>query len=290
MCRTPRPPHSLSVSLTAPDPERMKVALCVPLAAALALCACSGTAPKPAYRAETFDQETPFQRHYDADATRTCEAARRGLLSQGYIVTSAQATALKAEKSFQPEAEDHIVLQFNVMCVPATQGSATYASVVQSHYQVKKSASAASVGVSAIGSISLPWTSTNTDSMIRVGGETISDEHFYRRFFDLVARIIPDVPETPAPAPAPAPVVAQPQPLPSLIETAPRSAPQLAPATTEQAAGAPQAAPSGEPDAAPQAAPPAPATGSDATASTPPNAGSGTTTASAPASSSTPPP
>jgi len=54
---------------------------------------------------------------------------------------------------------------------------------------LKKSNNSASLGVGAIGSVSLPFTSSN-DSMVKVTSETISSEPFYDRFFDLVSRYL----------------------------------------------------------------------------------------------------
>ena len=60
-----------------------------------------------------------------------------------------------------------------------------FATALQDRYSLKKSATSASVGVSALGSLSLPFSSSN-DSLVKVGSETISKRSFYDSFFELV--------------------------------------------------------------------------------------------------------
>ena len=55
---------------------------------ALVLSACASHAPNPVVMQETFDSSSTFSRGFDATPSQTCEAARRALLSQGYIATS----------------------------------------------------------------------------------------------------------------------------------------------------------------------------------------------------------
>ncbi len=59
--------------------------------AAGALAGCVATAPvaKPHYEPEEFGSTTTHTRVYAASEAQTCEAARRALLSQGYLVTTA---------------------------------------------------------------------------------------------------------------------------------------------------------------------------------------------------------
>ena len=70
------------------------------------------------------------------------------------------------------------------------------AAEVQDSYQLKKSNNSASLGVGAIGSVSLPFTSGN-DSMVKVGSVTISSDEFYEGFFDLVSRYLATVDDLP---------------------------------------------------------------------------------------------
>lgn len=137
---------------------------------------------------EKFASTETYSRLFDATPSQTCEAAKRALLSQGYLVNSTRADLVEGKKSFQPEPESHLQMEIRVVCVPDNpEGSISlgFVSAVQDVYALKKSNNSASLGVGGVGSVSLPFTSSN-DSMVRVGSETISSDRFYERFFDLV--------------------------------------------------------------------------------------------------------
>ncbi len=169
-------------------------------AAALLISGCglplksSGSKPRPVYLNERFQADETFSRLFDADVERTCEAARRALLSQGYVIAQAEAGLVKASKRFQPEGEVHVELAFTVVCVPdgRSGGLATaYVSAQQDRYTVKKSSTSTSVGLSAIGSISMPLSSTH-ESLVKVASETIPAGDFYDRFFALMQKLLRD--------------------------------------------------------------------------------------------------
>ena len=61
-----------------------------------------GSGPPSVYQHERFQSDETFSRLFDANAQDTCEAARRALLSQGYILTTTRADALAGAKRFQP--------------------------------------------------------------------------------------------------------------------------------------------------------------------------------------------
>ncbi len=148
--------------------------------------------PKAVYQGEKFTAEETFSRLFDAGVTDTCEAARRALLSQGYIISKANDGIVQGSKRFQPEGEVHVEIAFNVVCVGegAKQQVATaYVSALQDRYVIKKNSQAASLGVSALGSISVPLSSTQ-DSMVKVASETIPAGAFYDRFFTLMQRML----------------------------------------------------------------------------------------------------
>lgn len=147
---------------------------------------------------ERFQADEMFSRQFDAPPVDTCEAARRSLLSQGYVITQADPAAIKGSKRFQPETEVHIELSFSVVCLPDSkngQASTAYASVQQERYIVKKSSISTSVGVSALGSISIP-TSSSQDSLVKVGSETVSSTEFYDRFFALMGQNLRELIQT----------------------------------------------------------------------------------------------
>jgi hypothetical protein len=141
---------------------------------------------------EQFASTATFSRLFDATPAQTCEAARRALLSQGYLISTATKDLVDGRKSFQPEAESHLQMEIRVVCVPESSDgkvSLGFVTALQDRYALKKSNNSASLGVGAIGSVSLPFSSSN-DSMVKVASETITSELFYDRFFDLVQRYL----------------------------------------------------------------------------------------------------
>src|ERR1700712_5437296 len=174
-----------------------RLSLALPL---LALAACGGkAAPTPSYQAEMFSTGTsPFAHNYDATSQETCEAARRALLSQGFLTTMVQPDTVDANKNFQPTPETHVVVSFHVVCTAGENASNTsiaYVNAVQDGYTLKKSDTSASVGLSVLGSLSLPIRS-NSDSMVKISSETVPAGKFYDRFFGLVGHYLRTVPRS----------------------------------------------------------------------------------------------
>jgi hypothetical protein len=177
------------------------------------------------YEPEAFGSTTTHTRDYEATEAQTCEAARRALLSQGYMITAANADLVTGRKSFQPAAEVHVEVEFRVVCArestrsgKASKSTVAFATALQDRYGIKKVNNSASLGVGAIGSLSLPFSGSD-DAMVKVASETLTDERFYDRFFALLDRFLegPEA-EDEAGAPAettpvaspPAPAAAQP--------------------------------------------------------------------------------
>lgn len=141
---------------------------------------------------EKFGSTATYSRLFDATPAQTCEAARRALLSQGYILTATKVDMVAGQKSFQPEPESHLQVEIRVVCAPDTPDgkvSLGFVTALQDVYALKKSNNSASVGVGALGSLSLPFSSSN-DAMVKVASRTISSDDFYERFFDLVRRYL----------------------------------------------------------------------------------------------------
>ncbi len=162
------------------------------LALAAALVTACSTAPTVLPTQESFASNAVFSRQFDASAAQTCEAARRALLSQGYVIGTARPDLVEGRKSFQPEVESHLQMEIRVVCAPegdAGKTSLGFVTALQDRYALKKSANSASVGVGAFGSLSVPFTSGN-DALVKVASETISSQQFYDRFFELVKRYL----------------------------------------------------------------------------------------------------
>jgi hypothetical protein len=172
---------------------RTIAALCV--AAAVAGCALPsgvGRSPPSAHQQERFQSDETFSRLFDGSVQDTCEAARRALLSQGYIISVARSDAITGAKRFQPEGEVHIEISFHVVCVPEGVDGAlatAYVSAQQDRYALKKLPNNTSVGVGPFGSISVPLSSSE-DSLVKVGSETIPAGQFYDRYCALVKRLL----------------------------------------------------------------------------------------------------
>ena len=193
------------------------------VALTLLLAGCKSAPPRVSYDPEAFNSTDTHTRVFEASEAQTCEAARRALLSQGYLVTSANTELVTGKKSFQPAAEVHVELDFRVVCANETGGrrkagsppsrTLVFVSALQDRYSLKKVNNSASLGVGVIGSVSLPYSSSD-DSLVKVASQTVTDERFYERFFSIVQRyIVLDVaePEPPVATPvASSTVVAQP--------------------------------------------------------------------------------
>jgi hypothetical protein len=184
----------MSVPLLMSQPRG--AAVCGAAALALLLSACSSTRPA-AFQREEFEVSNTYSRSFDGNEAQTCEAARRALLSQGYVVMIANADLVNARKNFQPESDSHVQIEFRVVCTAQRKGTRptiAFVTALQDRYALKKSNTAASVGVGAIGSLSLPFTSGD-DSLVKVASETVTSASFYDRFFKLVASYMVVEPE-----------------------------------------------------------------------------------------------
>ncbi|MGE8168423.1 DUF2242 domain-containing protein [Pseudomonas putida] len=246
------------------------------LGLALVLAGVTGCSSKKAaiYEHENFDDSGTFSRSFPVSDAGSCEAARRALLSQGYIITNSGPNQVAGNKSFQQNSENHLQISFNVTCAPDVsddQRSTMFANALQDRYSLKKSNTSASLGVGVLGSVSMPIGSSD-DSMVKVASETVTAAQFYDRYFALVESYLPKpkkvkkakteaskaepaapalgLPEqalaspavpAPEPAPAAAPAVAtEPAPSPA-AETAPAASatPPAAVAAASEAASAP---------------------------------------------------
>jgi len=179
------------------------------LGLAFCLAGASGCASKKAaiYEHENFDNSGTYSRSFPVNEAGSCEAARRALLSQGYIITSSDANQVAGNKSFQQNSENHLQISFNVTCAPDSsdeQRSTMFANALQDRYSLKKSNTSASLGVGILGSVSMPIGSSD-DSMVKVASETVTAAQFYDRYFALVESYLPK-PKKAQSAPAVAPL------------------------------------------------------------------------------------
>ena len=167
----------------------------VPWLAPVALAACSGLPSKPTelvdFQPETFNSSA-HSRHFSADPALTCEAARRALLSQGYVVTATKAEQVSGRKYFQPAREHHVEMEFRVVCAPEqgdSERTVAFVSGLKEQYIVRKVKESASLGVGGFGSLSLP-VEGGLDSLVKVASTTVTDANLYERFFDLLGEYL----------------------------------------------------------------------------------------------------
>ncbi|CAE6800253.1 MULTISPECIES: DUF2242 domain-containing protein [Paraburkholderia] len=212
----------------------------------LTLAACS-SAPQPKFQQELFETgASPYARNFNSSVTDTCEAARRALLSQGYLTTLTRTDTVDGTKNFQPTGDTHVVVEFHVVCTPGEEASDTsivYVNAVQNGFALKKSDTSASVGLSVLGSLSLPIRS-NSDAMVKISSETIPSGKFYDRFFGLVDHYLQTVVRTqpvvnnrietrllplPVEATVPAPLPDLPDAIDKAAAVQPASGPSIAP-------------------------------------------------------------
>lgn len=179
------------------------------VAGLLAVAGCQ-TVPTGTYETEKFDSAGIYSRNYGFPSATACEAARRTLLSQGYVISAYSSTQIDARKNFQPLPSAHVQIGFRVVCADdGAQGKATsmFVNAMEDRYTLKKVNTAASLGVGALGSVSLPFSSSD-DSLVKVGSETISAGHFYESFFDLVGKFLGTPPREEIPPKTEQPAVA----------------------------------------------------------------------------------
>jgi hypothetical protein len=177
--------------------------LALVLAASLTACGSNRTKEEPAPLGETFGADDTYSRSYAVAPPIACEATRRALLGQGYVIGKMSPGTVEAIKNFQPQADVHTQLKVLTTCVPKSEGgSIVFINAVQDLYALKSQSNSASVGVSMIGSVSLPIGTSNAN-LVRVGSNTVQNQDFYRRLFDRVTFYLPGTPTDAPPPPEP---------------------------------------------------------------------------------------
>lgn len=157
-----------------------------------ALSACSVFSSKKkddSYKLEHFTPDSPFEQSFEIGPAPACEAGRRALLSQGYLIDESKPDLVRARKFFQPNRETQIQLTFSLSCLAEGDGSVVFANVRQLREELKANSASTGLSVTGIGSLSLPF-GGNNESLVKVGEETVTDAEFYGRFFALMQSFI----------------------------------------------------------------------------------------------------
>ena len=163
-----------------------------PVILAMLVGAGCSTTPQ-SYEGEDFAQNNTFFRAYPASGQSVCDAGRRALLSQGYNIDKSSTSRIEGRKNFQTEDGQHTQISFNIDCSSNEGGddqSTVFANAVQDRYSIKKSSNSASVGLSVLGSVSMPIGSS-ADSLVKTASQTITRPKFYDGFFALLERFLP---------------------------------------------------------------------------------------------------
>lgn len=235
-----------------------------PLAALAAAVLAGCSTPKPVYEREDFAQSDTYSRSFPAASSAACDAGRRALLSQGYNIDKYEPNRVTGHKNFEGEDGQHTQISFNVECASdasSNERATVFANAVQDRYSIKRTGNSASVGVSVLGQVSMPFGGSD-DSLVKTASQTVTRPKFYDGFFQLLQRFLPDAqaaaaPHQPPPArgktaaPKPAPAPAEP------VASPDAPADTLNPAAADGEKAAPAAAPAQSTDGAAKAGSPA---------------------------------
>lgn len=249
-----------------------------PLLAALTAVLAGCASQPPAYEREDFAQSDTYSRSFPAASVAACDAGRRALLSQGYNIDKFEPSRVTGHKNFQGEDGQHTQISFNIECASdgsANQRATVFANAVQDRYSIKRTSNSASVGVSVLGQVSMPFGASD-DSLVKTGSQTVTRPKFYDGFFQLLQRFLPDAQAAAAPHEPPAvrgkaaaakaappvpadPVVSPEAPADTLNPAAASGAPEGA--DKPASAASPSSSGKSEPGTAQDAAPTAPTAG-----------------------------
>ena len=161
----------------------MKTALVSLLLIALAAC---GGPPRYAPN-EEFAADARHHRDFSTNAAALCDAARRVLLGDGYLVTRSEDQSLVGGKEFQVEEQQHAILNVYVSCERRASGSTLYVTATEEHFDVKTTRQSSSIGFPMVAPIYY-GTQSEANGQVKTRGETVSESGFYERFYRAVQR------------------------------------------------------------------------------------------------------
>ena len=160
----------------------MKRATCSLL---LLLLGCGGP---PRYAPdEVFSSDSRYRRNFLASAPAVCDAARRVLLGDGYIVNRGESQSLVGGKEFQVKERQHAVLNIHVSCDQRVAGSILFVTATEEHFDVESTRQSSSIGFPLVAPIYYS-TQNEADRQVKIRGETVSESGFYERFYRAVQR------------------------------------------------------------------------------------------------------
>lgn len=147
------------------------------------LVACSG--PRTYAEKEAFRADPRHNKNYALAAQPVCDAARRVLLRDGYIIEDTTLQDLVGVKEFQIEEGRHAILRIYATCDQRTKGSTLFVTATEEHFDVKTSRKSTSIGLPIITPLSIS-TRSEVDNQVKTLGETVTDKDFYEHFYRAV--------------------------------------------------------------------------------------------------------
>ena len=152
----------------------------------LVLAACGG--PRSYSRNEDFQGDPRHRRDFSQAAEPLCDAARRVLLGEGYLVESeASALTLAGAKEFREEDNRHGVLRLHINCAERSGGATLFVTATEELFEVKTNRQSTAVGLPLLSPISV-HSKSESEGPVKIGGETVSDRNFYEGFYRAVQR------------------------------------------------------------------------------------------------------
>ncbi len=150
----------------------------------LSLSACGGT--RTIAGKEDFQLDPRHRRDFSAMAAPVCDAARRVLQGDGYIVKKSADHDLVGHKEFPIEDDRRAILRLYVTCSQSAAGSTLFATATEEHLDFMADSESTSIGV--------PLTPLSISSEreiskeVKIRGETVTDRNFYERFYQAVQK------------------------------------------------------------------------------------------------------
>lgn len=155
----------------------------------LLLTSCGG--PGTYAEDEQFQSDPRHRRDFKVAAPVLCDAARRVLLGDGYIVTKGEGQSLFGDKEFQGEEKRRAILHLCITCEQRQADSSTlFVTAIEEHFDVKTSRKSTLIGVPIVAPLSI-GTRSEADNQVMTRGETVTDREFYERIYRAVRRELP---------------------------------------------------------------------------------------------------
>ena len=162
----------------------MRIPLALLLVAQL-LAACGG--PDSYAQREDFAAQARHRRDFAVAVAPLCDAARRALLGDGYVVTRSEDGRLMGGKEFQIDDNRHAILNLYVNCEARTGGATLFVTATEEHFDVKATRQSTSIGFPVLAPLYF-GTLREADSQVKSRGETVTENAFYERYYRAVQR------------------------------------------------------------------------------------------------------